>query len=128
MKSSSKEAKLSRGFSKSKKWSKDFESDVLSFNENPLPKLNEEGEAMGIITLEDVIEELLQVLKLFLRTHISYSIVRKMFLLIKIFFFSCRKKFTMRQIIVMKINIAKAFLPSNTVKLKSFRRVVSAKS
>lgn len=77
LKSLSKEGKLRRGFSKSKKRSKDFESDFLQINEDPLPKLTEEGEAVGIITLEDVIEELLQVLTMFLWINVSYSIVGK---------------------------------------------------
>ncbi|GAV75373.1 DUF21 domain-containing protein [Cephalotus follicularis] len=42
-----------------KKWNKDMYSDILHLNGNPLPKLPEE-EAVGIITMEDVIEELLQ--------------------------------------------------------------------
>ncbi|KAL6893637.1 hypothetical protein ACP4OV_007735 [Aristida adscensionis] len=44
---------------RSKKWSKD-QSDVLQIHEEPLPTLNEDEEAIGIITMEDVIEELLQ--------------------------------------------------------------------
>ncbi|XP_062176830.1 DUF21 domain-containing protein At2g14520-like isoform X2 [Alnus glutinosa] len=49
-----------KGGSRSKKWSKDMYSDILQIDGNPLPKLPEEEEAVGIITMEDVIEELLQ--------------------------------------------------------------------
>lgn len=49
-----------RGSSRSKKWQKDIYSDILQIDGNPLPKLAEEEEAVGIITMEDVIEELLQ--------------------------------------------------------------------
>ncbi|CAH2051914.1 unnamed protein product [Thlaspi arvense] len=49
-----------KGGSRSKRWSKDNDADILRFNEHPLPKLTEEEEAVGIITMEDVIEELLQ--------------------------------------------------------------------
>lgn len=45
--------------SRSRKWSKD-QSDVLQVHEEPLPTLNDDEEAVGIITMEDVIEELLQ--------------------------------------------------------------------
>jgi metal transporter CNNM len=44
---------------RNRKWSKD-QSDVLQIHEEPLPTLNEDEEAVGIITMEDVIEELLQ--------------------------------------------------------------------
>lgn len=50
-----------RGGSKSKKWSKDMYSDILQIDGNPLPKLPDEEEAVGVITMEDLIEELLQV-------------------------------------------------------------------
>ena len=46
--------------SRPKKWSKD-QSDVLQIHEEPLPTFSEDEEAVGIITMEDVIEELLQV-------------------------------------------------------------------
>lgn len=36
-------------------------SDILQIDGSPLPKLAEEEEAVGVITMEDVIEELLQV-------------------------------------------------------------------
>ncbi|KAF6147135.1 hypothetical protein GIB67_036854 [Kingdonia uniflora] len=41
---------------RSKKWDRD----ILQIDEYPLPKLAEEEETVGIITMEDVIEELLQ--------------------------------------------------------------------
>ena len=43
------------------------QSDFLHINEEPLPNINEEGEAIGIITLEDVIEELLLVIILLIQ-------------------------------------------------------------
>ncbi|KAI4299220.1 hypothetical protein L6164_032700 [Bauhinia variegata] len=46
--------------SRSRKWTKEMYSDILQIDGNPLPKLPEEEEAVGIITMEDVIEELLQ--------------------------------------------------------------------
>ncbi|XVF45803.1 hypothetical protein PTKIN_Ptkin02bG0236200 [Pterospermum kingtungense] len=49
-----------KGGSRSKRWTKGTESDILHLNDNPLPKLPEQEEAVGIITMEDVIEELLQ--------------------------------------------------------------------
>lgn len=49
-----------RGGSRSKKWTKDIDADILNLNGTLLPKLPEEEEAVGIITMEDVIEELLQ--------------------------------------------------------------------
>lgn len=49
--------------SRSRKWSKNMYSDILEIDESsPLPTLPEEEEAVGILTMEDVIEELLQVL------------------------------------------------------------------
>ncbi|KAF7801525.1 DUF21 domain-containing protein [Senna tora] len=46
--------------SRSRKWSKNMYSDILEINGNSLPSLPEEEEAVGVITMEDVIEELLQ--------------------------------------------------------------------
>ncbi|KAJ6310349.1 hypothetical protein OIU76_015139 [Salix suchowensis] len=46
--------------SRSKKWTEGMAANILHINENSLPKLPEEEEAVGIITMEDVIEELLQ--------------------------------------------------------------------
>ena len=51
-----------RSGSRSKKWTRDIYSDILQIDGTPLPKLPEEEEAVGIITMEDVIEELLQVI------------------------------------------------------------------
>lgn len=56
----------SRNSSRSKRWSRDGSMNILEINDNPLPVVNEDEEAIGIITMEDVIEELLQV------THIPF--------------------------------------------------------
>ncbi|KAL8541659.1 hypothetical protein ACS0TY_002793 [Phlomoides rotata] len=45
---------------RSKKWTTNMYSDILEIDGSPLPKIPEEEEAVGIITMEDVIEELLQ--------------------------------------------------------------------
>ncbi|XP_071717080.1 DUF21 domain-containing protein At4g33700-like [Rutidosis leptorrhynchoides] len=47
-----------KGNFSSKKWNKEMYSDILDIDGNPLPVHDEE--AVGIITMEDVIEELLQ--------------------------------------------------------------------
>ncbi|KAG8368530.1 hypothetical protein BUALT_Bualt15G0055200 [Buddleja alternifolia] len=49
-----------KGTPRSKKWTKNMYADILQMDGTPLPKLPEEEEAVGIITMEDVIEELLQ--------------------------------------------------------------------
>ena len=54
----------SKGTPRSKKWTKKMDSDILQIDENPLPTLPEHEEAVGIITMEDVIEELLQVMSI----------------------------------------------------------------
>ena len=64
--------------SRSKKWTKDLDSDILHLNGNPLPKLPEEEEAVGIITMEDVIEELLQVSVMF--CHLYFTCISLQFL------------------------------------------------
>jgi len=51
-----------RGGSRSRKWSKNMYSYILEIDGNSLPSLPEKEEAVGIITMKDVIEELLQVL------------------------------------------------------------------
>ena len=56
--------KSNRG-SRSRKWSKNMDSDILEIDGSPLPNIPEEEEAVGIITMEDVIEELLQVIIIF---------------------------------------------------------------
>jgi metal transporter CNNM len=51
---------LYRSGSRSKKWTNYMYADILQIDGRPLPTLAEEEEAVGVITMEDVIEELLQ--------------------------------------------------------------------
>ncbi|GFY90972.1 CBS domain protein [Actinidia rufa] len=46
--------------SKSKRWSDHFHSEVLQINDNSLSALTADGDVIGIITMEDVIEKLLK--------------------------------------------------------------------
>ncbi|CAK9143719.1 unnamed protein product [Ilex paraguariensis] len=46
--------------SRSRRWSEELYPEVLHLNDNPLPTLTEEEEVIGVITMEDVIEELLK--------------------------------------------------------------------
>ncbi|GLT41881.1 hypothetical protein SLA2020_159130 [Shorea laevis] len=50
----------SQSYKSGKKWTKDLNSDILVINDSLLPTLLEEEKAVGIITMEDVIEELLK--------------------------------------------------------------------
>ncbi|KAG5535450.1 hypothetical protein RHGRI_023274 [Rhododendron griersonianum] len=45
--------------SKSRRWSEHYDSEVLQINDKSLSALTADGEVIGIITMEDVIEELL---------------------------------------------------------------------
>ncbi|GAB2292078.1 DUF21 domain-containing protein [Dionaea muscipula] len=52
--------KSNRGSRSSKKWCKEIYSDILEIDDKSLPRPLDEEETVGIITMEDVIEELLQ--------------------------------------------------------------------
>ncbi|KAL1810021.1 hypothetical protein ACET3Z_027011 [Daucus carota] len=49
-----------RETSKSKRWSETIDSNILHIDEVPLPSFTKEEEVIGIITMEDVIEQLLK--------------------------------------------------------------------
>lgn len=102
-------SKLQKRSSTSIKWAKDMPS-VLHLDEDPLPSQTEGNEAVGIITLEDVIEELLQVcrftpfflsVRLIFHCHIwctDHTIA------------CCRKRSSMRRIIATSISDRKSCL------------------
>lgn len=92
--------------SKSKKWSNDFHSEVLHINDEPLLNFTKEGEAIGIITLEDVIEELLQVGGTFVTQSNFYHHTLKK--LQPSPFCSFRKKSTTRRIFTKGVNDVEA--------------------
>ena len=73
-------ANLQRGASRSKKWGRDFQSEVLHITDDPIT--TGEGEAVGIITLEDVIEELLQVCAINSSMELYSVILFKEFMLV----------------------------------------------
>lgn len=66
-----------KGTPRSKKWTKNMYSDILQIDEHPLPTLPEEEEAVGIITMEDVIEELLQVKPIILNLSFAFLEVKR---------------------------------------------------
>lgn len=69
---------------RSKKW-KDMYADILPMDGNPLPKLPEEEEVVGVITMEDVIEELLQA-SLTNIWNVGFMIEIKVYLILEIVF------------------------------------------
>lgn len=75
LKSLSSDTNLHRCYSKHKKWANGVHSEVLHIDDDHLPSLSEEGKAIGIITLEDVIEELLQVREF---SHLCFSFFKGM--------------------------------------------------
>lgn len=81
LKSLSSDTNLHRCYSKHKKWANGVHSEVLHIDDDHLPSLSEEGKAIGIITLEDVIEELLQVREF---SHLCFSFFKDMFITTKI--------------------------------------------
>ncbi|KAK3222389.1 hypothetical protein Dsin_009414 [Dipteronia sinensis] len=74
------DANLHRGASRSKKWVRDFHSDVLHITDDPIT--TGEEEAVSIITLEDVIEELLQVCAIIYSMKLYSIILFKEFMLV----------------------------------------------
>ena len=89
--------------SKSRRWSDHFHSEVLQINDNSLSALTADGDVIGIITMEDVIEKLLKVRTVMLsaclpllssQTNCTSDVLISL----------CRKKSMMRLIIVTVIH------------------------
>lgn len=88
--------------SKSRRWSENYDQEVLQINGKSLSALTADGEVIGIITMEDVIEELLNVCRHFL--FLSICLLKNLKPPIVLFFSQCRRKFMMRLIAVTTIH------------------------
>lgn len=73
--------------SKSRRWSEHYDSEVLQINDKSLSALTADGEVIGIITMEDVIEELLNVQTSFSVNLSAFVIFSKNLSLCCVFFF-----------------------------------------
>lgn len=90
-----------RELSKSRRWSEEVHPEILPIKEKSLSALPSE-EVIGIITMEDVIEELLKVKKMFplVSTFLFLFLSHLKLVLIS----WCRRRSMMRQIILMSIS------------------------
>lgn len=97
-----------KGNFSSKKWNNELYSDILEIDGKPLPVHDEE--AVGVITMEDVIEELLQV-NIFIQ---FFNITSFLYKFDHISFSVCfRRKFSMRQITILMIRDKGLFEPES---------------
>lgn len=64
-----------RGNSRSRRWSGESHPEILNISDNPLLAVPQEEEVVGIITLEDVIEELLKVRAFIFFTMLKTSLL-----------------------------------------------------
>lgn len=88
-----------REYSRSRRWSEEFHPAVLPIHEKPVLTLTAE-EVVGIITMEDVIEQLLKVQK---SSLFFLFLFHPLNTLIDLFDIFCRRRSMMKQITMMKL-------------------------